>query len=78
MKKELVYSYLDEIRIYAERQSNQTILVKKYKLIDSDSSIITDTNGYRYARNSIDLEIFCEGYYIYNMIQETKDERISV
>ena len=68
MKKELVYSYLDDKRIYAERQSNQTLLVKNNKLNDSDSSIIEDTNGYRYARNSIDLEVFCEGYYIYNMI----------
>lgn len=67
-KKEKVYCYLVDRNLYAERQSNQTILVARHKLPDSDRLILTDRKGHRYARNSISLEQHCIGYYIFNII----------
>ena len=68
MKKEKVYCYLTGKNLFAERQSNKTLLVKRNRLPDSDRLILTDKLGYRYARNSIGLEIYCEEYFIFNMI----------
>jgi len=55
MQTMMVYSNLDKKEVPAYRQSNQTILVDKDKLSDSDRQIIEDEYGHRYARN-IDLE----------------------
>jgi len=73
MKKlELVYSETDKRDIYAIRETNTTILVKRKRIkpiIDSDRSILTDKRGFRYCRQ-IDLEIFNNNkeHYIYFMI----------
>ena len=67
-KKELFYSYLDRRNVFAIRQSNQTVLLKKRKgIIDSDSMYLTDKNGHRYGR-IIDWEGMCEGYFYLRII----------
>jgi len=50
LKKEKVYSIIDGKIIFAFRQSNQTLLVRKGQIIDSDRSVLEDKNGYHYAR----------------------------
>ena len=68
MKIEKVYIINQNKNVFAKRQSNQTILLDRRKTIDSDRLMIEDKRGFRYARNSIDLEKHCEGFYILNMI----------
>ena len=67
MKRTLVYSYLDRKDIYAFRQSNQTLLVRRGKIIDSDRAIITDKYGHRYAR-SIALEAYAPQFFVFESI----------
>ena len=67
-KKELFYSYLDKRNVFAIRQSNQTVLLKKGKgIVDSDRMMLTDKRGHRYARR-IDLEDFDNVHYVFCMI----------
>lgn len=67
MKRTLVYSYLDRKDIYALRQSNQTMLVRRGKIIDSDRAIITDKYGHRYARR-ISLEAYAPQFFVFELI----------
>ena len=67
MKRTLVYSYLDRKDIYAFRQSNQTLLVRRGKIIDSDRAIITDKYGHRYSR-SIELEAYAPQFFVFESI----------
>ena len=67
MKKTLVYSYLDRKDIYALRQSNQTLLVRRGKIIDSDKAMVTDKYGHRYARH-IALEAYAPLFFVFESI----------
>ena len=53
--------------VYGERESSKTILIKRYKLPDSDRIIITDKNGYRYMRH-IPTEKCYPEYMFFEMI----------
>ena len=67
MKKTLVYSYLDRKDIYALRQSNQTLLVRRGKIIDSDEAMVTDKYGHRYARR-VAMEAYSPQFFVFEMI----------
>ena len=52
MKKELVFSNIDNRNIFAFRQSYRTLVIPKTrKIVDSDKTILTDKRGFRYYRN---------------------------
>ena len=52
LKKTLVYSFLDKRKIFALRQSNQTLLVPfSRKIANSDNAMLTDKHGHRYSRD---------------------------
>ena len=52
LKKALVYSFLDKKKIFALRQSNQTLLIPfSRNIADSDRAMLTDKHGHRYSRN---------------------------
>jgi hypothetical protein len=55
LQKVKVYVAKENKYIFAEWQSNQTLLVSPGKLYDSDRTMLEDARGYRYTRR-IDLE----------------------
>jgi len=54
-------------KVKGVRQSNQTILIDKNLLPDSDSITLEDKRGHRYTRD-ISLEKYSDNKYVYVMI----------
>lgn len=55
--------------ISALRQSNQTLCVSHGAVADSDSVVLEDSRGHRYARQSIDLETKLGlDYFVFSII----------